>query len=121
MHGGIHRYTLGQRRGLAFAAGKRVYVSEIRPDTNEVVLSDGDGLFTEKLTARDMNWLVCPPEAPFSCDVRVRHSRAAYSATAEPTGDKVTIIFDSPVRAPTPGQSAVLYCGDRLLGGGFII
>lgn len=119
-HGGIHRYTLGQRRGLGFAAGKRVYVSEIRPDTNEVVLADGEGLFTENLRARDMNWLICPPGKPFSCEVRVRHSRAAFPATAEPDGGKVTISFIDPVRAPTPGQSAVLYDGDRLLGGGFI-
>jgi len=120
-HGGIHRYTLGQRRGLGFSAGVRVYVSEIRPDTNEVVLADGDGLYTGSLRARDMNWLVCPPGEPFPCDVRVRHSRALYPATAEPDGDGVTVTFDEPVRAPTPGQSAVLYCGDRLLGGGFII
>lgn len=120
-HGGIHRYTLGQRRGLGFAAGKRVYVSEIRPDTNEVVLADGDGLFSRRLTARDMNWLADAPAAPFPCTVRVRHSRVLYPATAEPNGDGgVTVTFPQPVRAPTRGQSAALYSGARLLGGGFI-
>ncbi len=121
-HGGVHRFTLGQRRGLSFSAGKRVYVSEIRPDTNEVVLADGDGLFAEGLTARDMNWLVDPPDAAFSCRVRVRHSLASYPATAvrEENG-LVTVSFDEPVRAPTRGQSAVLYDSERLLGGGFIL
>jgi tRNA-specific 2-thiouridylase len=73
------------------------------------------------MTARNMNWLVCPPGKPFSCDVRVRHSRTVYPAVAEPDGDGVNITFDAPVRAPTPGQFAVLYDGDRLLGGGSIV
>jgi tRNA-specific 2-thiouridylase len=120
-HGGIHRYTLGQRRGLGFAAGSRVYVSEIRPAANEVVLADGDGLFVSSLAARDMNWLKDPPAVPFSCSVRVRHSRACFPATAEMSGDgRIAVTFPEPVRAPTRGQSAVLYDGDRLLGGGFI-
>lgn len=120
-HHGIHHYTLGQRRGLGFAAGSRVYVSEICPDTNEVVLADGDGLFVSSLAARDMNWLTDPPAAPFACSVRIRHSKAYFPATAEIAGNgRITVAFPEPVRAPTRGQSAVLYDGGRLLGGGFI-
>lgn len=120
-HGGIHCYTLGQRRGLGFAAGRRVYVSEIRPDRNEVVLADGDGLYLTEIRALDMNWLADVPEGPFRCSVRVRHSRGCLPATARSDGSSAGITFDSPVRAPTAGQSAALYCGERLIGGGFII
>lgn len=121
-HRGIHHYTLGQRRGFGVSAGHRVYVSEIRPDTNEVVLSDGDGVWAPSLRAGNVNWLITPPEAPFRCDVRVRHSRAAFPARVVPGADGgAEVLFDAPIRAPTPGQSAVFYAGERLLGGGFIL
>lgn len=119
-HGGFHRYTLGQRRGLNFSAGKRVYVSEIRPETNEVLLSDGGGLFVTETRAKDMSWLVDAPDKPFRCELRVRHSKALSPALVNPHGSEITIAFQAPVRAPTPGQSAALYTGERLLGGGFI-
>lgn len=121
-HGGCHRYTLGQRRGLGFAAGRRVFVSEIRPETNEVVLSDGEGLYMTHIRTGEANWLIAPPEGAFRCLVRVRHSRALDSATAQATpGGGLDIVFDSPVRAPCPGQAAALYdAGGRLLGGGII-
>ncbi len=121
-HRGIHRYTLGQRRGLGFAAGKRVYVSEIRPESNEIVLSDGEDLYADTLNAHSMNWLIEEPQAPFRCAVRVRHSKTEYAAIAQARpGGGLFARFDEPVRAPTRGQSAVLYDGDRLLGGGFIL
>ena len=121
-HGGIHRYTLGQRRGLGFAAGRRIYVSEIRPETNEVVLSDGDGLFAKSLRARDMRWLAAVPDGDFSCSVRVRHSRTVYPAVAHVcAGSGVELSFPEPVRAPTPGQAAALYDGEQVLGGGMIV
>ena len=120
-HGGIHRFTLGQRRGLGYAAGKRVYVSEIRPATGEVVLADGDGLYSAEFTASDMRWLVPEPEAPFDCEVRVRHSRTLTSARAWPEGGgRLRIVPTSPLRAPTPGQTAAIYSAGRVLGGGFI-
>lgn len=120
-HGGIHRYTLGQRRGLGFAAGRRIYVSEIRPGTNEVVLTDGDGLFAKSLKARDMRWLSRIPEGEFPCSVRVRHSRTTYPAIAHACADGgLELTFPEPVRAPTPGQAAALYDGEQVLGGGMI-
>ena len=120
-HSGSHRYTLGQRRGLGFAAGRRVFVSEIRPETNEVVLSDGEGLYMDRVRTREANWLIDPPEGEFPCLARVRHSRELYPAFARPAPDgALELRFARPVRAPSPGQAAALYCGERLIAGGII-
>ncbi len=119
-HGGVHRYTLGQRRGLGFAAGRRVFVSEIRPETNEVVLSDGDGLYMEHIRTGEANWLITPPRGDFRCEVRVRHSRDLTPATAQSVDGALEIDFDKPVRAPVPGQAAALYAGGMLIAGGII-
>lgn len=121
-HGGIHRYTLGQRRGLGYAAGRRVYVSEIRPETGEVVLAEGAGLFVSEFTAGDMRWLVPAPEEPFDCAVRIRHSRALAPARALPLpGGRLRFTAAAPLRAPTPGQAAAVYVGSQVLGGGFLL
>ena len=119
-HGGVHRYTLGQRRGLGFAAGRRVFVSEIRPETNEVVLSDGDGLYMDHIRTGEANWLIKPPRGDFRCEVRVRHSRDLTPATARSVDGALEIDFDKPVRAPVPGQAAALYAGWMLIAGGII-
>ena len=119
-HGGVHRYTLGQRRGLGFAAGRRVFVSEIRPETNEVVLSDGDGLYMDHIRTGEANWLIKPPRGDFRCEVRVRHSRDLTLATARSVDGALEIDFDKPVRAPVPGQAAALYAGGMLIAGGMI-
>ena len=120
-HGGVHRYTLGQRRGLGFAAGRRVFVSEIRPETNEVILSDGDGLYMTHIRTGKANWLMTPPRGEFRCRVRVRHSRELTDATAcAAPGGALEIGFDRPVRAPAPGQAAALYAGDMLIAGAII-
>lgn len=119
-HRGIHRYTVGQRRGMGIAVGKRIFVSGIRPETNEVVLSDGEELFVNSVSVVDINWLVPQPEK-FKAQVRVRHSKVSSLATVEPNGNKAQVIFDEPVRAPTKGQSAVFYIGHEVIGGGFIV
>ena len=120
-HGGAHRYTLGQRRGLGFAAGRRVFVSEIRPETNEVVLSDGEGLYSSRLTTGEANWLIDRPPARIDALVRVRHSRELHPARVTPLPDgSLEIEFAAPVRAPTPGQAAAVYCGERLICGAII-
>ena len=119
-HKGIHRYTIGQRRGLNISAGKRIFVSAIRPDTNEVVLSDGDELFTTSISARDVNWLV-PQASSFKADVRVRHSKVSTLAEIKPNESGAEISFVEPVRAPTKGQTAVFYIGDEVIGSGFIV
>ncbi|MEA4895291.1 MAG: tRNA 2-thiouridine(34) synthase MnmA [Oscillospiraceae bacterium] len=119
-HKGIHRYTVGQRRGLNIAAGKRIFVSEIRPETNEVVLSEGGELFSETIKVRDMNWLV-PQTESFEALVRVRHSRVSEPAEVIPDGKGAEVRFIKPVRAPTKGQTAAFYVGDEVVGGGFIV
>ncbi len=121
-HGGIHRFTLGQRRGLGYAAGRRVYVSELRPETREVLLSDGDGLYVTEFHAGSMRWLAPVPEGPFDCELRVRHSRTLTPARAFPEKDgRLKLACAQPLRAPTPGQAAAVYQNRRLLGGGFIV
>lgn len=119
-HKGIHHYTIGQRRGLGIAVGKRIFVSEIRPETNEVVLSDGEELHVSRIHVGDVNWLVSP-DGSFKANVRVRHSKVETPATVIPEGDGALVEFEKPVRAPTKGQTAAFYDGDRVVGGGFIL
>ena len=121
-HRGIHHYTVGQRRHFGVGFGKRVYVSDICPETNEVRLSSDDAaVWRESFRVRGVNWLV-PPEGEIVCGVRIRHSRRELpTGTVTPDGDGAIVRFPAPVRAPTPGQTAAFYDGDRLLGGGFIV
>ncbi len=120
-HEGIHRYTVGQRRpGLM--DGRKVYISRIDPVSNRIELALWEELFQTEVTARDFNWLIEPPRSPICAGVRVRHTKwenPPCSAVVE--GDRVRIRCVEPVRAPAAGQSAVLYDGDQLLGGGFIV
>ena len=120
-HDGIFRYTVGQRRpGLV--DGRKVYVSRIDAAANTVELALWEELFHTEVHAERFNWLIDPPEAPIRATVRVRHTKWENPpCTVVAEGDRVTITCDEPVRAPAPGQSAVLYDGDRVLGGGFIV
>ena len=120
-HEGIHRYTVGQRRpGLM--DGRKVYISRIDPVSNRIELALWEELFQTEVTARDFNWLIEPPRSPICASVRVRHTKwenPPCSAAVE--GDRVRIRCVEPVRAPAAVQSAVLYDGEQLLGGGFIV
>lgn len=119
-HEGIHRLTVGQRIPGLFN-GRKLYVSAIDPDTNVIELSLWEELFKTEVLARDFNWLCDAPSEPVRASVRVRHTKWENpDCTACIEGDIVRIICDEPVRAPAKGQSAVLYDGDRVLGGGFI-
>ena len=120
-HEGIHRYTVGQRRpGLM--DGRKVYISRIDPVSNRIELALWEELFQTEVTARDFNWLIEPPRSPIRASVRVRHTKWENPAcTATVDGERVHIHCDEPVRAPAAGQSAVLYDGEQLLGGGFIV
>lgn len=120
-HDGIFRYTVGQRRpGLV--DGRKVYVSRIDAASNTVELALWEELFHTEVHAERFNWLIDPPAAPIRATVRVRHTKWENPpCTVVAEGDRVTITCDEPVRAPAPGQSAVLYDGDRVLGGGFIV
>lgn len=120
-HEGIHRYTVGQRRPGLYNE-RKLYISAINAETNEIELALWEELFKTEVIARDFNWLCDVPAEPVRASVRVRHTKWENPAcTAYTEGDRVRIICDEPVRAPARGQSAVLYDGDRVLGGGFIV
>lgn len=120
-HLGIHRYTVGQRKGLGVASTGRLFVHELRPETNEIVLSLED---PHRSSIRLHSVNLCAPEyaenGAFSCDIRVRYSPRADRGMVRITENAAEIIFEEPVRAPAAGQFAVLYDGDIVIGGGFI-
>ena len=120
-HDGICRYTVGQRRpGLV--DGRKVYISRIDAATNTIELALWEELFKTEVWARDFNWLIDEPREPIRASVRVRHTKWENPpCTATVEDGLVHIVCDEPVRAPAAGQSAVLYDGGRLLGGGFIV
>ena len=120
-HDGICHYTVGQRRpGLVNE--RKVYISRIDAKTNTIQLAYWEELFQTEVAAERFNWLIDPPAGDLRASVRVRHTKWENPpCTARIEGDLVRITCDEPVRAPAPGQSAVLYAEDRVLGGGFII
>ena len=114
-HKGIHHYTIGQRRGLGIPAEHRLFVSAIRPEDNTVVLSDGTDLMADTVWGEDLNALA--PLAPGEeVTVRLRHSKQETPARFYPQGTGGRLDLLAPARAPTPGQLAVLYRGDTVLG-----
>ena len=118
-HRGIHHYTLGQRRGLGIPAEHRLFVSAILPEQNRVVLSDGGDLTADAAFAAGLNALAEP--FPQEVTVRLRHSRQEQGAHLEIQGDQVRITLRTPARAPTPGQLAVFYSGDAVVGSAWLI
>ena len=121
-HKGIIHYTIGQRKGLGIAAKEPLYVKEIRPETNEVVLSNHEAIFSDTLLAGDFNWVSIPePAEPIRVMAKARYKHVAQPATAAVKGDKVEVVFDEKQRAITKGQAVVLYDGDVVLGGGTIL
>ena len=121
-HKGIHHYTLGQRRGLGISSTGRLFVAAIRPETNEVVLSHGEGLYASVVECTRLNWLGNTPlDGPRTVSVRLRHSKREDAARVFPLGDgQVELHMERPARAPTPGQLAVFYDGDMVLGSAWI-
>ena len=120
-HRGVHRYTLGQGRGLGVPGRHRYYVAGMRTETDEVVLSDGSDLGRDRVFCRDLNWLAGdPPAGPLEVTARLRHSRAELAAVLIPGEDGVRLDMKAPARAPTPGQLAVFYSGDTVLGSAWI-
>ncbi len=120
-HEGVHNFTVGQRKGLGVAAREPLYVIRTEPATRRVIVGSNDELLRERLIARQVNWLSIPPiEAPRRAEVKIRNKHAAAPATLLPAPDGVEVRFDEPQRAVTPGQAAVFYEGDLVLGGGWI-
>lgn len=122
-HTGTHHFTVGQRRGLRVAAGKPLYVIATDPATQRVTVGRNEDLLRRTLTARDVNWIsIKAPREPRRAQVKIRNKHAAAEATLVP-GDyetRIEVRFDEPQRAVTPGQAAVFYEGDLVLGGGWI-
>jgi tRNA-specific 2-thiouridylase len=120
-HDGIDRFTVGQRKGLGVAAGRRRFVLEILPESREVIVGDPEELLATGLVASRVNWLMDVPQEPMRCTIQIRYRHAGASGTVMPTPDGGAIAtFDEPVPAVTPGQAVAFYDGSRVLGGGWI-
>jgi tRNA-specific 2-thiouridylase len=122
-HAGVHHFTVGQRKGLGIATGEPLYVIATDPRSQRVTVGRNDELLRAGLTARDVNWVsIAGIEAPVRAAVKIRNRHLAAAATVYPTADaaRVEVRFDEPQRAVAPGQAAVFYDGDLVLGGGWI-
>ncbi|WP_276947780.1 tRNA 2-thiouridine(34) synthase MnmA [Acetatifactor muris] len=122
-HKGITHYTIGQRRGLELAAGKRIYVTDIRQDTNEVVLGRNEDTFTEEVFCDNLCFMAIEDlKEPLRVFAKIRYNhKGEYCRIEKAAAGKVRVIFEKPVRAATPGQSVCFYDGEYVLGGGIII
>ena len=117
-HAGIHKYTVGQRKGL-IAAGRPQYVVRIESELNQIVI--GEDPQRKRFTVRDHNWIAIDKlTEPIRCDVQIRNRFEPKPATVWLENGEVTVEFDSPQRAITPGQGAVFYWDDVVVGGGWI-
>ncbi len=121
-HHGIADYTIGQHRGLGLSLPERLYVCGIDAEHNTVTLGAEDEVYGRRLIVRDCNWISgCTPDNPVRCRVRIRYRQSEQPAMAVPMRDgRALIEFDEAQRAITPGQAAVFYDGDIVLGGGVI-
>ncbi|MBA4159475.1 MAG: tRNA 2-thiouridine(34) synthase MnmA [Gemmatimonadetes bacterium] len=120
-HTGYARYTVGQRKGIGGGFGQRLYVLGSKPQTREVVVGSWDELHRSEMSAGEMNWLAPAPSVGEEIEVQIRHRAAAAAARVAQCDDtSVGLAFGQPQRAVAPGQSAVLFRGDVLLGGGRI-
>jgi tRNA-specific 2-thiouridylase len=121
-HNGVHNFTIGQRKGLGFAAGKPYYVLSIDREKNRVVVGDDESLRATVCEVEGVNWIsIARPEAAVRAAVKIRHKHVAAVATVEAIGeDRARVTFDEPQRAITSGQGAVFYDEERVLGGGWI-
>jgi tRNA-specific 2-thiouridylase len=119
-HSGHFRFTVGQRRGLRVAASERLYVLEIDPLANRVVVGPAQELEVREAQVDDLRFPSGPPKGAFRAAVRVRHRAPEVSAQVLPEEDRARVLFDAPVRAVAPGQSCVFYDGDVIIGGGVL-
>jgi tRNA-specific 2-thiouridylase len=120
-HGGHHRFTVGQRRGLGVANGRRLYVLEVRPGDNRVVVGCQEDASRCSLRLREVNWLVPQNGGTIHAEVQIRSRHQPAPAKVRlGEGRTAEVEFVEPVLSPAPGQAAVCYRGDRLLGGGWI-
>jgi tRNA-specific 2-thiouridylase len=122
-HGGTHRYTVGQRKGLGLSSPDPLYVINIDPAHHEVTLGREEQLYSRELTARDLNWISIPELIePIRVDAKIRHRHEPSPAWVEPAPNgQARVIFDDPQRAITPGQGVVFYQDEEVTGGGWIV
>ena len=121
-HDGVHRFTVGQRKGLGLSTSVPLYVLEIDAATNALTVGPRPALERTSLTASSVNWITgTPPSATCPVTARIRHRHPDAPATVEPLpGDRVAVSFEEPQSAVAPGQAVVFYDGDTVLGGGWI-
>jgi tRNA-specific 2-thiouridylase len=121
-HAGLHRYTIGQRRGIGVAASEPLYVLKIDVPRNQLVVGKRSELYGKSLTASGVNWVAIDnPDEPVRANVRIRYrANEAPAAIAPIETNRVRVEFDEPQPAISPGQAAVFYDGDVLVGGGWI-
>jgi len=122
-HDGIHRYTIGQRRGMGIANERALYVISIDADNNRVTAGPAEDLLSSEFTVAQVNWIAFDdPQEPVRAEVRVRYRHTAAPATITPLENgRARIKFDEAQRAITPGQASVFYRGDEVIGGGWIV
>jgi len=122
-HTGIHRYTIGQRRGIGIADERPLYVISLEAEKNRVTVGSQEELLSQEFTAAGVNWIgLEDPQEPEKAEVRVRYRHTPALATITPLAEhRVQVIFDEPQRAITPGQATVFYRGDEVVGGGWIV
>ncbi len=120
-HPGLHHFTVGQRRGINVPASAPYYVVRIDRDTNSLIVGAKTDLSVNRCHVTAINWIAAPPTAPIAATVRVRYRSPEIPATVIPLdGARAEVSFETPVAAVTPGQGAVFYDGNRVLGGGWI-
>ena len=121
-HTGIHNFTVGQRKGLGVATGSPLYVLQIKGDTRQVIVGNDEDLYSRTLKTHRNNLIsVAELRAPMRVSVKIRHRHQPAPAVIESTGpDQILVTFDEAQRAITPGQAAVFYDGDVVVGGGWI-
>jgi tRNA-specific 2-thiouridylase len=120
-HGGVHTVTVGQRRGLGISAAEPLYVVDIDEASKRIVVGPKTDLTCKGLTARLVNWIETPRESEIAAEVQIRYRAQAVPCVIRPmAGDGCEVGFDTSLPAVTPGQAAVFYRGEQVLGGGWI-
>jgi len=122
-HTGIHRYTIGQRRGLGIANEKPLYVLQIERAKNQIIVGEAEELESIEFVAKGVNWVALDePSEPVRADVKIRYRHEPAAATIRALPDsRAHIVFDEPQRAITPGQATIFYNGEEVVGGGWIM
>jgi tRNA-specific 2-thiouridylase len=120
-HNGLHRFTIGQRRGINCPAATPYYVVRIDTTRNSLIVGDKSDLITSSCRVSQINWIAAPPKGPLPVKIRIRYRHKAVSATLTPEGNDIAeILFKTDQTAVTPGQGAVFYDGKEVLGGGWL-